>query len=276
MASRRRQVPRRIAQRYFRDIKDLIEIDKKRIWKAFKEEIRPRIHEYRREANSPRANSLRTNDSLDEVRGILDRLRRDAENTFSPAVLERVAEKFIQNLDEQVKVNFRKQVTRLIAFDPTVNEPWLESFMKTAVQENVSYIKSIANEYHDRVETTVTQGVRRGKSINDIAKDITHQGKVSTSRARFIARDQVGSIHGDLTKRRQEELGLERFIWRTSKDERVRDSHYDLDGGIFTWKDGAINDRGEQIWPGTDYNCRCIAEVVEEDLLKVAENNNAA
>lgn len=290
MPSRRNQVPRRVAQRYFRDIKELIETDKKRVREAFKDEIRPRIHEYRRESNSPRANSLRVNDSLDEIRDVLDRLRRDAEEqTFNTTVLERLAEKFTESVNEKVRSDFRKQVRRILPFDPTANEPWLESFMKTAVRENVSFIKSIASEYHDRVENIVTQGVRRGRSINDISKDIAHQGKVEISRARFIARDQVGSIHGDLTKRRQEELGLDRFEWSTSRDERVRGKpggrwedaetdHWRLDGEIFTWKDGATNERGEQIWPGTDYNCRCVALPVEDDLKKIAEehNNNAA
>ena len=143
--------------------------------------------------------------------------------------------------------------------------------LETAVQENVSWIKSIATEYHDRIESIVMQGVRRGQSINDMAGAIADVGDVSIRRARFIARDQMGSLHGDLVKRRQEGLGLTRFRWRSSQDERVRDSHADLDGQVYTWADGARNERGEQIWPGTDYSCRCVPEPLIEELLTVAE-----
>jgi len=61
----------------------------------------------------------------------------------------------------------------------------------------------------------------------------------------------------------------------TADDERVRDSHDELHDQVFTWKDGARNERGEQIWPGTDYNCRCIAEPYDEELEKIKEERAA-
>jgi len=100
-----------------------------------------------------------------------------------------------------------------------------------------------------------------------MSSDIADAGDVSLRRARFIARDQTGSLYGDLMNRRFTESGLQRFRWRTSKDERVRDSHEDLEGKVFTWKNGTVV-KGRRIWPGTDYGCRCTPEVIKEDLFE--------
>lgn len=43
------------------------------------------------------------------------------------------------------------------------------------------------------------------------------------------------------------------YIWRTQVDDRVRKDHWERDGKIF-------DDRSEDVHPGKDYGCRCIAE----------------
>ena len=45
------------------------------------------------------------------------------------------------------------------------------------------------------------------------------------------------------------------YIWRTVGDDKVRDSHAEREGCIFSWDDAP-----EGGHPGEDYNCRCIAE----------------
>ena len=265
-------MPRQFAREYFREIKRLMETHRRQVWQAFQKEIRPRIHLYRQMMAGPTGNTmrLRANDALDEVRDILARLRESAEKQiFSTSILERFARQFAKQTSDYSRINLKKQVSKVLGFDPTANEPWLASFLETVTQENVKWIKSIATEYHNEVESVVLQGMRRGESITKMAEEIASAGDVSLSRARFIARDQMGSLYGELTKKRQENAGLERFWWSTSGDSRVRHSHEDLDGKIFTWAEGALVD-GKRIWPGTDYNCRCVAEVVFEDLLEVA------
>ncbi|MBU8908510.1 phage head morphogenesis protein [Desertibacillus haloalkaliphilus] len=257
-------IPRSIGNRYFREIRGLIEENRSNIWTAFQKEIIPRIHQYR----NLTANRLTVNDPYDEIRRITNRLRQQGERVFSIPIVERIVRRFVEDMNNNQKRRFGQRMSRVLGFDPTRNEPWLSSFLETAIQDNVNWIKSIQSEYHDKIETIITQGVRRGSSIRNMASEIAEVGNVEVRRARFIARDQMGSIHGDLTKRRQEESGIKRFRWSTSGDERVRDSHEDLDGEIFEWSKGATNERGETIWPGTDYNCRCTAEPVLEDLLE--------
>lgn len=270
MAIARTRLPRGAAQTFFREIRRRLKASHDEVRRAYAEELRPRIGEYRASIG-PAVNAL-GNDALDEIRRVLDRLRRQTETRLSATVLERLADMFVTAVNRQSAANWRQQALRVVGFDPTANEPWLSSFLETAVQENVSLIKTIAASYHDKVESIVLQGARRGTATTEMAGAIADAGTVALRRAKFIARDQLGSLHGDLTRRRQMELGLRRFRWSTSGDDNVRDSHRELDGKVFTWQDGAINERGERIWPGTDYNCRCVAEPLEEELLEVADS----
>ncbi len=59
---------------------------------------------------------------------------------------------------------------------------------------------------------------------------------------------------------------VERYIWRTVGDERVRDGHAGREGQVFLW-----NNPPEGGHPGEDYNCRCWAELVD---YKVPKKNN--
>jgi SPP1 gp7 family putative phage head morphogenesis protein len=263
-------MPNQYARQYFREIKRRIDADTGRVQQAFREEIIPRILRYRRARSAPATNSrrLRINDELDEIRLILERLRELTEiQEFVTSVIELVAREFVDQVNAYSRANFRQQIVRVMGVDPTLSEPWLGSLLETFVQENVKLVKSISKEYHDKLDTIVLQGVRRGDSTTEIGQRIAELGDVSVRRGRFIARDQIGTVHGELTKRRQENAGLTRFRWSTSHDSRVRDSHRHLDGKVYTWAEGARNDRGDRIWPGTDYQCRCTAEVVIEDLL---------
>jgi uncharacterized protein with gpF-like domain len=82
-----------------------------------------------------------------------------------------------------------------------------------------------------------------------------------------------------LTQLRQTELGVSKYIWRTSRDERVRESHRAMEGRTAVWDDPAVylDDEGDrhprsgiggvELHPGEDFQCRCFAEPVLEDLL---------
>ena len=52
-------------------------------------------------------------------------------------------------------------------------------------------------------------------------------------------------------------LQVERYIWRSSDDSRVRASHADYDNRVFSWSDPP-----EGGHPGQGWNCRCTAEPI--------------
>ena len=85
---------------------------------------------------------------------------------------------------------------------------------------------------------------------------------MTRSHADLIARDQTLRLNAELTRERQTAVGIEKFIWSTSGDERVRESHADLDGKTFSWDDLPTVDDEDDVMPGANYQCRCAALAV--------------
>ncbi|MCG7491962.1 phage minor head protein [Thalassobius sp. Cn5-15] len=62
---------------------------------------------------------------------------------------------------------------------------------------------------------------------------------------------------GLINQLRQEELGIEGYIWRSQEDAKVRDSHAEYHDQIFRWEDPPAGGH-----PGEAHNCRCFAEPI--------------
>lgn len=60
---------------------------------------------------------------------------------------------------------------------------------------------------------------------------------------------------------RQKDLGIERYIWRSQDDAKVRDSHAEYDDQMFRWDEPPAGGH-----PGQAHNCRCYAEPVSLDV----------
>lgn len=62
---------------------------------------------------------------------------------------------------------------------------------------------------------------------------------------------------GLINQLRQQDLGIERYIWRSQDDAKVRDSHAEYDDQVFRWGEPPAGGH-----PGQAHNCRCYAEPV--------------
>lgn len=131
---------------------------------------------------------------------------------------------------------------------------------------NVQLIKSIHSQYLDKIQAAVIQAQVKGTPTKDLAKQIKEIGGVTEKRAKLIARDQSSKINAALTRARHEEMGVTQYIWSTSGDERVRDSHAENDGKIFSYDDPPPTGH-----PGDEINCRCVAIPYFGDKGKIEE-----
>lgn len=183
--------------------------------------------------------------------------------TVSTSALERLAAEFARRVSTHQRRQMSKQVRSAFGVDPFIRETGLAEATEAFVSENVALIKNVNSTLLSNVEGIVNRGVSSGRLHKNIAKDIQSALGVSEKRAKLIARDQVGKFYGNVTKVRQESLGVTEFIWRTVGDERVRDEHVSLNGRKFKWSEGAP---GEGI-PGEPVNCRCYADPVLDDII---------
>lgn len=121
-----------------------------------------------------------------------------------------------------------------------------------------------------RVQNAVTQGIIQGESITDIGQRLC--GELATSNASkmdMFARTAVtGAQNAGRVERlhEAEEMGIEvRKKWLSAHDDRVRDTHADLDGQEQDIDEPFVTSDGRTIgYPGDPtadpdlvYNCRC-------------------
>jgi len=144
--------------------------------------------------------------------------------------------------------------------------------MRAAVEWNVNLISSLPERFladlGDKLSDAWASGLR-SKAIEAIVDDVVEAaGDGCEANAARIARDQMGKMNAAFCQARQTELGIRRYKWRTSDDERVRPEHQDMEtggengDGVYSWDEpgplaGTID--GRPCHPGEDIQCRCDA-----------------
>ncbi|MGG7074339.1 minor capsid protein [Campylobacter sp. 9BO] len=174
-----------------------------------------------------------------------------------------------------------KQTQNLTPLTPNQNKPNIESIIENSpkvkdkldeyIAKNVSLITSVKNEYLSDVEKAIRANYLQSGHIKNLSTMIDERTNVSKSRARLIARDQIGKLNADLTQERHAELGIKFYIWDTSHDEAVRKTHANINGKLCRYDDDTVySDDGGKTWkkrtaqmpkakPGKEIQCRCSA-----------------
>ncbi len=124
-------------------------------------------------------------------------------------------------------------------------------------EENIHLIVNATEEYLQQIEDVLEDPENLGLRHEDLAKQLARRGEVSESRAELIARDQTLKTNAKVNELRQTNAGIEKYIWSSSHDERVREEHRELDGKTFRWDDPDQGDEGDP--PGVPILCRCCA-----------------
>ena len=171
------------------------------------------------------------------------------------SLFESIALRFVSLVNGVNKKKFEANL-EAIGFKEIL-EPSLEKYLEKKRAANVALIKSIPQHLHDNLEKKLKEFFENpnGKSL---VKMLEREFNVSKSRAKLIARDQTAKINHGLSKKRAVANGSEKYVWRTSADERVRSRHKKLEGKVFMWSKGSPC-CGH---PSDDVNCRCLALAV--------------
>ncbi|MBD8026434.1 minor capsid protein [Ureibacillus sp. Re31] len=250
--------PDAVAVSYNRAIKKMVNEIGKETLTLFDQYIAPEIVRDRRDGQEFLVDGLSEN-----IKKMFKTLKEKAANVFSSSRKEKTVQTYMKNLDNFNK-NIIKQQGKVIGVGPTETDPKLQKYLKEKTADNVAYITKLEDDYLKKVVEIVTDGVEKGSTAKQIRKQLVERVEMSENRAQFIAVDQTGSIFGQMTAQRHQDMGVNRFKWRTSKDERVRESHMLLSDKVFSYDDppqvGA-----RKVLPGEDYRCRCIPIPVFDD-----------
>jgi len=179
---------------------------------------------------------------------------------------ENIANGFVNRGDAQNHAEVSTNLKNQTGIDLSAylrNNPNVVERVNELTVSNIQLIKSIRTQYLDKVQNAVMQAMVQGALNKDLGEQLKKLGKDAESRAMLIARDQSSKLNAALTRARHEEVGIKKYMWSTSGDERVRASHAEKDGKIFEYTNPPA-DTGN---PGHDFNCRCVAIPYLGDVL---------
>jgi SPP1 gp7 family putative phage head morphogenesis protein len=206
-------------------------------------------------------------------------IRLDVMDAFDllEAALQRILVRFSKALGDRRPQIFdvgqainkdNEQATRKsLGVDLLLGDDQIIKAIDAWTKDNARKITRLAEAETDQISNIVLNGYRQGLSPSGLRSAILDtfraaderesqmvRGMSLEARAKFVARDQVATLNGQVARMRQERVGIRKYIWQTSEDERVRPSHAALNGEIMSWDDPPPFGH-----PGMDYNCRCVA-----------------
>ena len=157
--------------------------------------------------------------------------------------------------------DFAVAVPKLIK-DKRIYQPLLQKF-----EYNVSLIKDLPKAVYRELR----EGYLEGKSFRGTELEQKLYERLG-SRARLIVRTESAKVNTALTEVRARSIGVQAYMWSTSDDQRVRDSHKLINNVMFFWNDpprflytaktGKISEMSGGC--GETPNCRCVALPVFE------------
>jgi len=169
----------------------------------------------------------------------------------------------VNRRDEAAWAEYTRELSRALRTE--IRTTPTGAAMQALLAEQVTLIKSIPLDAAQRVHRLTLEGIENSTRASVISKEIQRSGAVAESRADLIARTEVARTASTLTQARAEHVGSEGYIWRTSGDSDVRESHRDMNGKYVRWDSPPTLDKMTG-HAGQFPNCRCYPEpVIPED-----------
>ncbi len=136
---------------------------------------------------------------------------------------------------------------------------YVMNILGATTQENVDLIKSIPQQFHDRVKGIVMRGVQNGQDGHYIATELQKQFGITERRARFIARDQVQKANSAIAEARSQEAGIEYGFWRHRPgSKKPRPTHLEMQGKRYKLSEGLYDSAVKRkVKPGELPGCLC-------------------
>lgn len=243
-------------------IKELKEINRIFYENAFKT-ILPSLEILVAQAKSLRSDSEEFKNDyswIETIKQLTDKTYYDFSNAVGKSKIESISAEQANRISLMNKEQFVKVVHSAVAVNPIIQEPYLQTQLKLFQSQNTDLITKMGVDQRDRLQQTLYTNLSQGHGQDKIKEEIKKSEGIGDRRAKLIARDQTNKFNGQLSQLRQNELGIGSYIWTTARDERVRPTHRAMEGKIVEWnKPPSIGH------PGSEINCRCIAQPVITD-----------
>lgn len=135
------------------------------------------------------------------------------------------------------------------------------------IERNAAIVRSMPLDIAGQMTQYIQAETLKGKRHDQIAKELLAKfPDISKKKAALIARTEASKAHTALIQARSDRLGIAWYVWRTSQDSRVRNSHEHMEGVLCRFDTPPSPEllAGEKnvgtYNAGEIYNCRCYPE----------------
>ena len=172
----------------------------------------------------------------------------------TPAITETYT-KVIDKMEDEFQ-SAVKQISVAPDFSPYVRK----DIAKQYSQNLDLYIKRFSQENILKLREDIETNAYSGGRAENMVKSIQANYGVSKRKAKFLAKQETKLLMTQIHLSKAEEIGLTKYKWSTSNDERVRHSHKVLQGKIIDLANPPIVDpeTGRRAHAGCDFGCRCV------------------
>ena len=172
------------------------------------------------------------------------------------SIAARLAHAAVQRVHVETEVQLARNLTNVLGVDmrPTIAMLNVQPQIEAATVANTQLVKSLPKQFVAKIEPMVLNNVQRGVRYETMAAEIQAQLGATEGRAKLIARDQMAKVNSSINEAKQNALGIDKYEWSTSGDERVRPDHAANEGKVFSWSSPPKTGH-----PGEDIQCRCVA-----------------
>lgn len=206
---------------------------------------------------------------------IIEVIKNVVNNSYFNDYCQNVAKSMITLLNVENAKTWREAARKSskgrIIYKSLMNElknPAIASSFYEQINQNAQLIKSLPLNFAQDFTHYASQEALKGRRSEYIAEDLKKKYRqLSQSRANLIARTEVSKVSTALTQARCNDLSIRWYVWRTSKDSRVRSAHMHMDGVLINWNDAPNPEtlKGEKsafgsYQAGCCPNCRCYAQ----------------
>ena len=200
------------------------------------------------------ADFLRTQLAYDRLQ---QRLNAVTDRAINAKTADKVARANLWKVVVSHKLRFERTMNFRLGVNvaPLLNQQPVINWFQGVVDTNVSWIKTIPSQFHASLSKELEKLLQTDAFNQRAVKSMLQTSYKSTGFNVYrLARDQTSKAVGKLTEMRQLQVGITEYVWSTSHDERVRQSHKSNDATTFKWDYAPATGH-----PGEDIMCRCIA-----------------
>lgn len=197
-----------------------------------------------------------------------NKVERSLTGRFSNKRIEQLVRKVFESNDKRARKLFYQSIGGAMGLDPAglLKRDGMKYNINALVLETTQWAKKLRDETLEMYTANTLRAMTNGDSIDSIIDQFGVMAGKRRDHARFTARNQVGNFNSIMNKTRAKKLGIEKAVWLTSNDERVRPSHQARQGKEFDLSEGLYSSvDGKYLLPGTDYRCRCGYRMVIPD-----------